>query len=183
MQSLASRLAQVMTGVVVAGLAVTGCSGSDSDGPRRLSAPVATSAPTVRPTSQPKQPVDQKTAEAAVVRRYFDTLNGLSARMDASGLAALMTTDCPCRVQVTSVRHEAALHRRYVGTDRINVIRPNIDGRAVGDVVVDFDASRSGLVTADGRRISSTPPGTHLNRDFVMRRVDGMWLIARIDKL
>jgi hypothetical protein len=103
--------------------------------------------------------------------------------MDASELSSLMTPDCPCQVQARSVRHEASLHRRYVGTDHINALRPNVDGRNVGDVVVDFNAGRGGLMAASGRPISSTPSALHLNRDFVLRRFDGRWLIARIDKL
>jgi hypothetical protein len=173
--------------VVLAGccMAATGagCSSSAEHPPVRLAARPVTAPLVPQPTISARPVLSPRQAEAAVVRRYFTIINGLDTDMNAAGLAALMTAECPCRRQVRAVRYEASLHRSYVGRDHLNAIRPNLDGAGLGDVIVDFDSGRGGIVSASGRRITSSAAAEHLNRDFVMRRVNRRWLISRIDRL
>ena len=121
-------------------------------------------------------------AEAAVVRQYFRIINHLDTDMDAAALARLMTPACPCHKLERSVRDEAAHERHYFGTARLNRVQAHLDGPALGDVLVDFDATVGGVRTAAGAVASRTPARRHVNWDFVLVHRGGTWLINRIDQ-
>lgn len=129
------------------------------------------------------RPVSAKAAELATVRRYFQIVNNLRTDMNAGGLAKLMTRDCPCQAQVRAIRSAAALGRVYIGRAHINVMRPNIDGRDVGDILVDYNATMGGELAAGDKRLTTTRSQRHIKWDFAVRRVGHRWLITRIDRV
>jgi len=115
------------------------------------------------------------------VRRYFAVVNHLPRAMDPAALAALMTTDCPCRAQVHAIARAAAQHEHYVDHARVNALRASVDGPALVDVLADVTITRGGLRSASGAVISTVAARAHLRRDFRLVRVHGRWLIDRIE--
>ena len=101
--------------------------------------------------------------------------------MDPAALAALMTTDCPCRAQVHAIARAAAQHEHYVDHARVNALRASVDGPALVDVLADVTITRGGLRSASGAVISTVAARAHLRRDFRLVRVHGRWLIDRIE--
>lgn len=171
-------------GLAAVGLSLAGCDQTSSASPRQLSAISPRPAPSAAPATQTRSHrMSQKAAEGAVVRSYFRAVNLLPRRMDTRALVSITTPRCPCRKLVRSVRQESAHDRLYYGTTAINAIRVNVDGPALGDVVVDFDTTVSGLRSANGTVVTRTKPRHHVNLDFTVVRRDGRWLIERINEL
>jgi hypothetical protein len=177
-------LGLILASVVVFG-ALVGC-GSSSSAPVSLPAVTAgTTTPSPAPTSTPTAGVTSKKAELAaaraVVSRYYEIANDLRNHMNAAALAALMTDKCPCRAQVRAVRRAARSNEHYIDQARLNHLVTGYEGPSAAYVLVDFDASRGGLVTGDGRHVTTAPPAKGVKRVFRLEKIDGTWLINRIE--
>jgi hypothetical protein len=184
MQTSAHRISWLILAATTAAVVSSGCSASGSTSPHQLAAlsPHPSASVSAVATNSPR-PADQKTAEAAVVREYFQVVNRLPVDMDAPAIDALTKPSCPCRKLARSIREESARHREYYGRNAINAIRANVDGQALGDVLVDFDTTASGVRSTTGAIITRTKPRRHVNLDFTVVRYGGRWLIERIDEV
>lgn len=177
----ATALAIVLSAVWV----LSGCDGGSS--PRtlpRLSGAAAgrSHRALVAPRSTvAARPRSERASVIAVVRRYFRVVNRLSHDMNAVGLAAMFTATCPCRAQVRAVRSAAGKAEHFVGTAHVNVVRPSVEGPTRASVLVNFDVSRSGVVTAGGAMVTSVPARPGLQRIFRLENDGGRWLVYRID--
>jgi hypothetical protein len=170
-----------------ASLAMTlaACGGSSSAPKSLPTLPTATdpapSSASPTPTATSKKA--ELAAAKAVVTQYYQVANSLKTHMDAPALSALMTATCPCRAQVRAVRDAAQKGEHYIDHAHINNLVPSVEGPAAAFVLVDINASRGGLETADGRAITSAPAAKHIRRVFRLVNLDGHWLIDRIEAL
>lgn len=117
----------------------------------------------------------------SVVRRYYDAVDRLPADMDPQPLAVLFVPGCPCRAQLRAVRRARVRGEHYVDQVRINALVPSRDGPATADVLADVRASRGGLVTSSGRRVTSVPAKAHVRRLFRLVHRRRGWRIAAIE--
>jgi hypothetical protein len=189
-------------GVILALMTVLGssaaCSGGSS-GPATLpalSSSVATPLPTASasPAASPS-PVASATAATqrtrkaelaavtAVVRRYFATVNDLHRTMNANELADEFTSACPCQAQVRAVRSAAAKHEHYIDHATVNALRPVLQDPSHAQVLADYDSTSGGLVSRDGRRITTTRSEIHVRWNFELRRGNSVWRISSIEEI
>jgi hypothetical protein len=117
----------------------------------------------------------------AVVRRYYAALDQLPSDMDPRPLAVLFAPGCACRAQLRAVRRARRRGEHYVDQVDINALVPSRDGPGSADVLADVRASRGGLVSASGQRLTSVPAKRHLRRVFRLVRRRGSWQIAAIE--
>lgn len=165
---------------------VVACGGQP---PAPASLPTVSSAvarPTAPPTGQPRTPSTpppQSTRQAALalVERYYQVLNSLHRTMDAAALASLLAPTCPCRAQVAAVRRAAARGEHYIDHASLNVMRPSVQDTHHAYVLVNLDTRRGGLVSADGRLVTSAPPRRDVQRVFRLVRHGQQWMIASIE--
>jgi hypothetical protein len=169
-----------LVAVVAAGLlaSLSGCSGGGS-APRTLP-PLSTTPAAETTSSPPTSKAAELAAVKAVVRRYYALINDLHDRMDPAPLAQLMTASCTCRQQLEAVRSAARKGQHYIDTVRLVSLTAALETRSQADVLVQYRALRGGLVTADGRPVTSTKPRAGIKRFFVLQKIGGTWLIAEI---
>jgi hypothetical protein len=166
---------------------VVACSGSGSAPvslPRvSTDSPSPTAHPSGHPTAATPSPSPHTVKQAAlgVVRRYYQVFNSLHRSMDAAALAALLTPTCPCQAQVEAIRRAAARGEHYVDRASINVMRPSIQDARHAFVLVNLDTGRGGLMTANGRHLTSAPPRHGVQRVFRLVRQGRRWSIAAIE--
>jgi len=178
------RLVVPMIAALVAACAATPTGEPVALKPTRQASALRSPAPlTVPPPTPTTGRISPRAAELATVRQYFRVLNHLDVAMDADALAALMTPSCPCRKQVRSVRTEREEGHFYVDGAVINAIRVHVDGPAIGDVLVDYNATAGGIRDATGHWLSRAPLVRHVNWDFTLAKTSGRWQIARIEHL
>lgn len=154
-------------------LALTGCGGGGSKPVSLPTLPSATNSPTPSATSSQTE-LD---AVSAVVRRYFELINGPTTVANADQLFAIMTPACKCRRVATSVRDAARRHQSYYGRATVTSFVPNLDGPNDADVLVDYDSSISGLRDGNGRTLHRDRAIKGMSADFRMVRRQGNWLI------
>lgn len=173
-------LVPVLAAVAVAGLAgLTGCSGS-GDRPQTLpplsTTPAATSSP--EPTATGKKA--ELAAATAVVRHYFQLLNGLSTNMNPAPFSALESANCPCRKFLKSLRDVAARGQHYFGHASLTSVTPAADSARLVEVLASYDSTRGGIKDADGRIVTSSAARRDVTALFYVEQHHGRWLVDRI---
>lgn len=162
---------------VLAAIALGGCSSGDK--------PVAlpSLSPSTSPSASPSATSTADTAAAAVgvVRAYYAIVNNLHRRMDAAALSALMTKSCTCQQQVRAVAEAAAKGEHYIDRARLVSVTPAVNSPTSVDVLVEYNASRGGLVDASGHQVTSAYAKDGIKRLFHVREIGGRWLIVEID--
>jgi hypothetical protein len=168
------RLGLVPIAVALA-LGLASCGGS-SDSPRSL--PPLSTTPT---TTQSTQPTQAPKAEAvAVVREYFHAKNAAVASMNESLLDPLLTSGCPCRKFLRSIRHTRQAGNRYFGSSRMKAATPTVDSASSIEVLASYDTTRGGTKDSSGRVLFSGPARRNLTALFNVRLTGNAWLIADI---
>lgn len=182
------RLGCVMALVLLATLSATACGAGASSGPHSLPALSSAATPAATPpssaspsTSAASGKAAELAAATAVVRRYYAIANNFRHDMDSRSLAALFTPRCVCQAQARAVRSAAAKHEHYTDHAHLNSLVFSSEGPGRADVLVDLDASRGGLVKADGTRVTYAAHQRHVKRVFRLERLRGSWLISGIE--
>jgi hypothetical protein len=156
-------------------LALASCSSGDK--PRTL--PPISTPPSASASPSPDQQTELAAVEA-VVRRYYELTSDTTTNTTASKLEALMTTGCPCRRVPDSIRTAVAHGESYFGATSITSLVPNLDGPGSADVLLDYDASASGLRDHDGRVLRSFKAVNGAKADFRLIMSGRRWLIQAV---
>jgi hypothetical protein len=157
---------------------LSACGGS---GGKPQTLPPLSNSPSTTPTVSPTQ--NPKAAAVAVVREYYKLLNAPSTFANATALAALMTSDCPCRRVVEATRNVARKSQQYFGTNHLVSVTPSIDSRRLVEALVQYDYTDGGIKDEHGMVISRTAGRKDNLVRFVLSRRGDRWLIMRIDIL
>jgi hypothetical protein len=171
--------------LVIAGLFLASCGGTSAAPTALPRLPTRAQTPAAAPTSAPPVATSGKGELAAVtevVRRYFHDSNALRSTMDATSLAALFTSTCPCQAQVKSVRAARARGQIFVGRATVNALRASANDPRDAVVLADYDFAHGGVINSTGGWIHRFRNRRHIKWLFALRLTDGEWLISRIDR-
>ena len=169
----------LVAGGMAACLALSACSGDGGSAPRTLP-PLSTTPAAVTSTAPPTTRAAELAAVKAVVRRYYQLINGLHLSMNADAIAALSTRDCACRSFVAAIRNTASQGQRYFGHIHVVGLTADMDGPNYAEVLATYDSSAGGTVTNTGRVVYRGTPHHGTVENFLLTKRGGSWLISAI---
>lgn len=171
-------------GVVLALLAAAaaGCSKERAGALPTASATPApvTASPTTTAAPSTSAPATDEAAIEAAARAYYDTLEQAGRTGDVANLMAMMTADCDCRQQVTTIQNEHRAGRRFTTDYVVDAVDVHDVDERTGFATVTITYAESQVVDRSGRVVRTIPGKTKAGRDLRFEKEGTTWRLDRI---